>query len=175
MLAQRHQPPGFMVWNPDGRMPTAVHPTLKSAAEEAARLKRAHRGERFYVMVPVLGEPEFSYARGLNDGKAEGLAQAHREIMDAEAKADRLSDALDLERFQSRMARKVIERADAFRSVVADCLCWFAGFDAAHSYKESWERPWAPERATLRELNTALQEIAGEGTRPAALSEEIPF
>lgn len=61
------------------------------------------------------------------------------------------------------------DRAAAFQSIVADCMCWFAGFEAAHVGKETWERPWTPERERLRDLNIALQNLL-----PASET-EIPF
>lgn len=162
---------GFMVWNPARGMPTVVHDTIERALAEAERLTRENSGERFIIMSPVMAGSDASTAKAWSDGKAEGLAQAHREIMRAEAHSDQWCDkARDLETSLSRFA--AIERDQRrFQAIVADCLLWFDGFRAAHSPKDSWERPHVPDRDALRELNAALQALE----TPQPEFEEIPF
>lgn len=40
----------WMVWNQNGRAPTHMHPSKQSAHQEAERLARVARGERFVVL-----------------------------------------------------------------------------------------------------------------------------
>ena len=162
---------GFMVWNPARGMPSVAHDTLERALSEAERLTAANPGERFVIMSPIMAGSDASAAKAWSDGKAEGLAQAHREIMRAEAKADQALDRVgDL--------ASALRRVDAlrthhrrFQAIVADCLLWFDGFRAAHSPKDSWESPHVPDRDALRELNAALQALE----TPQPEFEEIPF
>ena len=150
---------GFMVWNPARGMPTVVHETIGRALSEAERLTRENPGERFIIMSPVMAGSDASTAKAWSDGKAEGLAQAHREIMKAEAYSDQWREkATALERSMKKLG--VIQRDHRrFQAIVADCLLWFDGFRAAHSPKDSWERPHVPDRDALRDLNGALQDL----------------
>ena len=166
---------GFLVWNPAGRLPTRVHPTFLSAVAEASRLKRLHPHQRFYVMAPVEDQSMIGHALGWERGRADGLAQAHREIMVAEARADRFCEELfELKRRRPGMDA-IAREARRFQTVVADVLCWFAGYEAAHSPKKR-RRIWLPEREMLRDLNRHLLDAleADEPRRPAD-DQEIPF
>jgi len=162
---------GFMVWNPARGMPTVVHDTIERALAEAERLKAKNPGERFIIMSPVMAGSDASVAKAWSDGKAEGLAQAHREVMKAEAFSDQWCErAQGFERQLNRYG--AIQRSQRrFQAIVADCLLWFDGFRAAHSPKDSWERPHVPDREALRELNAALQALEA----PQPEFEEIPF
>lgn len=106
-------------------------------------------------------------------GRVQGYDEAKGEVIKAEALSDRLHDELaELRRSMSNL-QAIDDRAPAFQAIVADCLLWFDGFAAAHSPKESWERPHVPDRERLRTLNAALQ-----GLLPADLSpddQDIPF
>lgn len=162
---------GFMVWNPARGMPSVVHDTLERALTEAERLTAKNPGERFIIMSPIMAGSDASSAKAWSDGKAEGLAQAHREIMKAEAFSDQWCErAQDFERQLNRYG--ALQRDQRrFQAIVADCLLWFDGFRAAHSPKDSWERPHVPDREALRELNAALQALEA----PQPEFEEIPF
>lgn len=169
---------GFMVWCPDRGFPTKAHSTLERALAEAERLTRQHPGQRFCIMAPVLSAADATKAKAHSDGMAEGLAQAHREIM----RAERISDALSEQVFELKAEIRrlkelrdtgsaVIARAEHFQSVVADAQCWFDGYQAAHAGQDNWQRPWTPDTDKLRELNAALR-----GCLPATVSDdEIPF
>ena len=43
----------YVVWNPSGGSPTVKHQTKQSAIDEAVRLARAHRGQKFVVLEAV--------------------------------------------------------------------------------------------------------------------------
>ena len=43
----------WMVWRENGNAPVAMHPSLKSAEEEAARLARLNPGKNFVVLESV--------------------------------------------------------------------------------------------------------------------------
>lgn len=162
---------GFMVWNPSRGMPNVVHDTIERALAEAERLTAKNPGERFIIMSPIMAGSDASTAKAWSDGKAEGLAQVHREIMRAKAFSDQWCEkATALEQSMKRLG--VIQRDQRrFQAIVADCLLWFDGFRAAHSPKDSWERPHVPDREALRELNAALQALE----TPQPEFEEIPF
>jgi hypothetical protein len=132
------KPIGFLVWNPEANLPQHVHSTLELALTEAERLGRANPGKRFVVMAPVLTAQDAHRAKAFSDGKAEGLAQAHREIMHAEAKTDRLLEEKHVWAQQTRRLAVFAQKHRAFQSIVADALLWFDGFMAAHSTKEDW-------------------------------------
>lgn len=156
---------GFLVWCPEHGFPTYQHETFLGAVAEAERLKRLHPQRRFVVMSPVERMSDVGYASGFSDGKKEGLTQAHREIMKAEANADRWSD----EAHELRKLKPIMARAQAFQSIVADCLCWFAGYRAG-SAGDGYGAVWTPSRDTLQELNQHLQSLL-----PSAMDDEIPF
>lgn len=86
------------------------------------------------------------------------------ELIDAEKRADDMAKRLTL-------LNPLADKARQHQAVVADCMTWFAGFEAAHVLRESWERPWTPDREALRRLNGALQDVA----YPNATDDEIPF
>lgn len=159
---------GFMVWNPARGMPTVVHDTIEQASAEAERLTRQNPGENFIIMSPVLTDQAATIGKIWSDGAR--YAQAR--IENAEANAKRMID--DAIQFEAKTKRRfaVIERDQRrFQAIVADCLLWFDGFRAAHSPKDSWERPHVPDRESLRELNAALQALE----TPQPEFEEIPF
>lgn len=159
---------GFMVWNPARGMPTVVHDTIEQASAEAERLTRQNPGEHFIIMSPVLTDQAATIGKIWSDGAR--YAQAR--IENAEANAKRMID--DAIQFEAKTKRRfaVIERDQRrFQAIVADCLLWFDGFRAAHSPKDSWERPHVPDREALRELNAALQALEA----PQPEFEEIPF
>lgn len=166
---------GFHVWNPAGRLPTYVHPTLESALDEAERLTRCNPGQRFVVMAPVLSADDATRAKAWSDGKKQGYADATDDVMKAEAISDRLyEEKAALER-TLRQLQTFKDRAAPFQAIVADCLLWFDGFAAAHSPKESWERPHVPDRERMRRLNEALQALLPDGLSVMDLDQEIPF
>jgi len=159
------RPIGFLVWNPSRGVPTVQHETLAKAEAEAERLRALHPDETFWVMSPVTSARAKSAAGAFSDGKAEGLAQAHAEIMLAEGRADRASDELH------RLRRELSDFSHFRGDTAADCLLWFDGFNAAHAHKEGWERPRTPDREKLQHLNAALQRLV-----PGAVDDEdIPF
>lgn len=166
------RPVGFLIWCPEHGLPTVAHPTFLGAVAEADRLKRQYPGHRFVVMSPVEDMSGVGYALGWSRGREEGLAQAHREIMDAEAKTDRLYDLSDDLQGQLLDLKGFRDDAVAYQAIVADALLWFDGFAAAHSPRESWERPRLPDRERLRDLNAAFQRVLPPG--PDA-DQEIPF
>lgn len=45
--------PFYTVWNPDGSVPVAQHPSFESAFREAQRLGHTHRGVNFYILKAV--------------------------------------------------------------------------------------------------------------------------
>lgn len=159
---------GFMVWNPARGMPSVVHDTIEQASAEAERLTRQNPGEHFIIMSPVLNATEANMGRAWSDGARFMGGMLERAEADAKVMID---GALEHEaKIKRRFA--VIERDQRrFQAIVADCLLWFDGFRAAHSPKDSWERPHVPDREALRELNAALQAL--EAPQPEL--EEIPF
>lgn len=181
------QPPplrtvGFMVWCPERGMPTFVHDTFSAALEEAARLKRANPRHRFFVMSPVADLEMVSYAagwsRGAIEARKEGLGRAHRDVIDADARADRARD----EAYELRVALDRLQRfadnAEDFQAIVADCQCWFDGFAGAQSNRENWERSHLPNRDKLTALNAALQAVLRARpvrTERDELDDHIPF
>lgn len=166
------RPVGFLVWNPSRALPTVQHETYARADAEACRLRDLHPGETFFVMAPVTGAKATTAALAFSDGKAEGLAQAHAEIMLAEGRADRLDDeGRDLRRRLERMG-DLTGRAAEYQATIADCLLWFDGFMAAHHNAEPCGRPYVPHRDKLVRLNEALQRLMRD---PEVDDEEIPF
>lgn len=170
MSTFNRRPVGFLVWNPTRSLPTVQHDTLERAQAEAERLRAENPDEVFWVMSP-LKPNQVSAAKAFSDGKAEGLAQAHAEIMRAEGYSDRASEKLHV----TERRLRVLETfdAEAAQATVADCLCWFDGFMAAHAGADS--RPQVPEREKLRRLNAALQERVRSARDDAQFSDEIPF
>jgi hypothetical protein len=167
----------FLVWNPARGLPTRSHNTLESAAAEAFRLWNANPGQRFYVMAPVMAEGEARDAKAFSAGKAEGLDEAHRQIVDADARADRYSNLYDelMREVQAyRRCDDFLSKAREYQAIVADALLWFDGFAAAHAHQDIWERPSIPDRSQLRDLNGKLQDLA-RAAISAKLDEEIPF
>lgn len=167
---------GFHVWNPAGRLPAYVHDTFLRAWSEKDRLQAAYPDQRFVVMAPVLSIESAQAARAFSDGKAEGYAEARREVIAAESRLDKV-----WEEFPIRALRPFLDDAEAYQSIVADCLLWFQGFNAAYAGRESYDRPNTPSVDKLRDLNIALQFILREqdkagGKRAADLDDlEIPF
>lgn len=43
----------YMIWNPQGRHPTAKHPTIHTARDEAQRLATENPGQRFVILMAV--------------------------------------------------------------------------------------------------------------------------
>jgi hypothetical protein len=168
------KPVGFMVWNPDRSMPTHVHDTFEDALAEAERLKRYAPRERFFVMAPVIDTLTVTYGAGFDAGRKAGLNEAHQQIMDAEARADRAMDRDGDRATQLRLLDPIFQKARDFQAIVADALLWFDGFAAAHAPKEAWERPRLPDRERLVALNGALQAVAFPQTVDA-LDDDIPF
>jgi len=160
---------GFLVWNPSRSVPTRVHDTIERALAEAERLTQANPGERFVVMSPVMSGSDATVSKAWSDGKAEGYAEARREVMQAEAVSDRLGEQLHA----MRHTKALIDNIAEHQAAVADCICWFDGFAAAHSPRESWERPHLPDRERIRALNAALQRLLPSSA--ADLDDEIPF
>lgn len=154
---------GFHVWNPAGRLPTYVHDTFLRAWSEKDRLQAANPDQRFVVMAPVLSIESAQAARAFSDGKAEGYAEARDEVMAAEGRLDKALE--ELAAFKA--LRPFIEDAEAYQSIVADCLLWIQGFNAAYAGRESYERPDTPSVDKLRDLNIALQFILRERDKVA--------
>lgn len=167
-MSTRHPRVGFMVWNPARGMPTMVHDTIEQASAEAERLTRQNPGEHFIIMSPVLSTEDANLGRAWSDGARFMGARVDA----AEANAKRMID--DAIQYEAKAKHRfaVIERDQRrFQAIVADCLLWFDGFRAAHSPKDSWERPHVPDRDVLRDLNGALQDL-----EPMQSDfEEIPF
>jgi len=99
-------------------------------------------------------------ARRLADRNGEHL----RQLIDAEKRADDFADGL-------RRLTPITSKAQQHQAIVADCMTWFAGFEAAHVHRDGWERPWTPDREPLRALNIALQAVA----YPDAPKGDLPF
>ncbi len=97
---------------------------------------------------------------------ADRNGQHLRELIDAEKRADGFSDSL-------RRLKPITSKAQQHQAIVADCMAWLAGFEAAHLHRDGWERPWTPDREALRALNIALQAVAYP--EPADADDEIPF
>ena len=165
---------GFLIWCPDHGPPTVVHDTLLAALAEAERLKRLHPSSRFVVMSPVTDQRGLTYARGWSAGRAEGLAQAHREIMAAEAQTDKARDRVSALECAAERIQPVTGSLHDLQMLIADCLLWFDGFAAAHASREPWERPNVPSRERLREFNALLQVAAAAPADPD-LDDHIPF
>lgn len=167
-------PIGFLVWNPSRNLPTHVHMTIERALAEAERLTRENPGERFVIMSPVMAGSDATAAKAWSDGKAEGYAEARADVMRAEAVSDRLGEQLHAQRHVQPLLDNIAEH----QAAVADCICWFDGFAAAHAPRESWERPHLPDRGRIRALNGALQRMLPEapgGVNLMAGDMEIPF
>jgi hypothetical protein len=114
------KPVGFMVWNPDRSMPTHVHDTFEDALAEAERLKRYAPRERFFVMAPVIDTLTVTYGAGFDAGRKAGLNEAHQQIMDAEARADRAMDRDGDRATQLRLLDPIFQKARDFQAIVAD-------------------------------------------------------
>jgi len=171
------RPVGFLVWNPDGRLPTASHGTWEKADAERGRLQALHPDSRFYVMAPVASQKAEKAADAFSRGRREGYDEARREVMHAETVADQISErAARLSACQAP-AEHILDRADDFQATAADCLLWFDGFNAAFAGKESYERPATPDRDKLQQLNAALQRAARarQNAHAADDDDEIPF
>jgi hypothetical protein len=169
------RPIGFLIWNPARGLPTTQHETFKKAEAEAERLRAANPDQTFWIMAPVKGEKTTAAARAFSDGKAEGLAQARAEIMLAEGRTDRLCDEkAALQRTISAL-QVFADARDDFQAIVADCLLWFDGFNAAQAGRESWERPHVPDREKLTALNAALQRLMRAKAAHDIDDSEIPF
>ena len=97
---------------------------------------------------------------------ADRNGQHLRELIDAEKRADGFADSL-------RRLKPITSKAQQHQAIVADCMTWLAGFEAAHLRRDGWERPWTPDREALRALNIALQAVAYP--EPADADDEIPF
>lgn len=167
-------PIGFLIWCPEHGLPRVVHGDFLTAIAEADRLKREHPDRRFTVMSPVEDMSGVGYALGWTRGREEGLGQAHREIMKAEASADRAMDQAHDLKAKVRRFEALDRQAKAFQSIVADALCWFDGYSGAFALRENYETPRTPDRERLRALNVALQEIAFTDAE-RCLDDEIPF
>jgi len=164
------RPIGFLVWNPARNLPTVQHETYERAEAEAERLRAENPDETFWVMSPVRATG--STAKAFSDGKAEGYAQARAEIMLAEGRADALDDEVHRLRRETQDFAYFRGEVEEHQATAADCLLWFDGFQAAHSHRESYERPKTPDREKLLHLNSAPQRlIPGR----AVDDDEIPF
>ena len=97
---------------------------------------------------------------------ADRNGQHLRDLIDAEKRADDFADGL-------RRLKPITSKAQQHQAIVADCMAWLAGFEAAHVHRDGWERPWTPDREALRALNIALQAVAHP--EPADADDEIPF
>lgn len=165
---------GFHVWNPAGRLPTHVHATFLGAWAEKDRLQGLHPDQRFVVMMPCEDMSAIGYGLGFTRGREEGYAEARREIILAENRLDTV-----LEQFPIKALRPFLEDAEAYQSIVADCLLWIQGFNAAYAGRESYDRPNTPSVDQLHDLNAALQFILREQAKARGLSApndlEIPF
>lgn len=160
---------GFLIWNPSRNLPTKVHPTIERALAEAERLTRENPGERFVIMSPVLAGSDVTAAKAWSDGRAQGHAEVRSDVMRAEALSDRLSEQLHA----MRHVKPLLDNIAEHQAAVADCICWFDGFAAAHSPRESWERPHVPDRERIRALNAVLQRLLP--ATAADLDDGIPF
>lgn len=162
------RPVGFLIWNPARNLPTVQHETLERAEAEAERLRDQHPDETFWIMSPVRAGR--GAHKAFSDGKCEGYDQAQAEIMLAEGRADRFCDDLRNLRLAAGDFANFRPRVAEYQATVADCLCWFDGFKAAHARDD--RQPFTPDREKVRRLNEALQRLLPG----AALDdEEIPF
>lgn len=165
--------PGFLVWNPARAHPSVQHGTFAEACAEAQRLRSANPGERFYIMAPVMEKRHAEAAQAFSDGKAAGWAEARDEI----ARGDkRISEAWDHNRRLDRSIQPLLpiaRDAEDHQAIVADCLCWFDGFSAAHGRDD--RQPFTPDREKLRRLNAVLQEVVGSQRGSTTADDEIPF
>lgn len=168
---------GFFVWSPEGRAPTYLHETLKSAMTERDRLAAIHPGKTFHILAPVLTDEAAlratGYDRGLADGRRTWMEQAAQAVCRANTAENQ---AL---RFSHRLNKLAVfeNQAADFQGIVADCLLWFDGFIAPFATKERHERPHIPDRESLKDLNANLQRLMRGSTRGAidCDDEEVPF
>lgn len=163
---------GFMVWSPEGGMPTRVHSTWERASAEAQRLRFENPNSRFFVMAPVMDDMVAGIT-AWEAGRRAGEQQAHMEIMRAEAISDQLGDEVTDLRNRLRKLEHFERMARPFQSIVADALLWFDGFMAAR-YTER-PQPRIPDRDQLRELNSALLALQPQDQFQASLDDEVPF
>lgn len=149
---------GFMVWSPEGGMPTRVHASYEDAAKEVRRLSSRLPSQTFFVMAPITAGPAedacLAYDLGRRDGISEGETRVRKEYR---FDADHFRARAEHAERKLRRSAPLLSRAEPFRGIVADCLLWFDGFRAAHAGREHVVR--APDRETLRELNAALQSL----------------
>ncbi|MET3527258.1 hypothetical protein [Phenylobacterium koreense] len=150
---------GFMVWCPERGMPSYVHDTFAAALAEAERLKRANRGHRFFVMAPVTNAGSVAYASAVSIGLTAGREEAHADVVNADARADRARDEAHELRIALDRLQPFADNAEDFQAIVADCQCWFDGFAGAQSGRESYERSHLPSRDKLTALNAAFQAV----------------
>lgn len=162
---------GFLVWNPQANYPRVVHDTFERAEAEAERLAACNPGERFVVMSPVTGKKKAEVAKAFSEGKAQGYAEARDDVMRAERFSDAACEERDQLRRDQRLLRPFKDRAARFQAIVADCLLWFDGFNAAFAMRKEHERPRVPDRDKLTDLNAAFQRIMPLD----AADDEIPF
>lgn len=171
---------GFHVWNPAGRLPTYTHPTFLGAWAEKDRLQRLHPTERFVVMMPCEDMSAIGYGLGFTRGREEARREVDYRVRDAWQVADiARQDATEL-RKRLASVEPLIKDVEAYQAIVADCLLWFQGFNAAYVGRESYDRPITPSAEKLRDLNAALQAIWRErdlanGKATPVDELEIPF
>ncbi|MDR7232788.1 hypothetical protein J2X45_003898 [Caulobacter sp. BE264] len=170
---------GFHVWNPAGRLPTYTHPTFLAAWAEKDRLQALHPDQRFVVMMPCENMSGIGYGLGFTAGRKEAQDDAVRLIDRAQQRAEqKTAEAAELRR-DLKALRPFLEDVEAYQSIVADCLLWIQGFNAAYAGRESYERPDTPSVERLRDLNAALQRLMRDHSaangRPALDDSEIPF
>lgn len=97
------------------------------------------------------------------------------EVRSAERRADLDNQQMREQAHVLSKARALLENADEHQAAIADCILWFDGFSAAHSSKESWERPHIPNRDRLTALNGALQRVMPVRTDRPLDDQDIPF
>lgn len=171
---------GFHVWNPAGRLPTVTHQTFLAAWAEKDRLQRLHPTERFVVMMPCEDVSAIGYGLGFTRGREEAKRDIDARVRDAWQVADiARADATEL-RKRLAAAEPLIRDVEAYQAIVADCLLWFQGFNAAYAGCESYDRPNTPSVDKLRDLNIALQFILRERDKASGSyrdldDQEIPF
>lgn len=166
--------PGFLVWNPSRSLPTVQHDTFARAQAERDRLAAVNPGETFIVMAPARTARSMEAAEALSAGLQQGREAMREDVRWAERRAEEAYEQARVLRRRLRALEPIEAKADESQAIVADCILWFDGFNAAHAHREGYERPHTPDRQKLCDLNAALQKLMREAAE-RAIEEEIPF
>lgn len=116
-------------------------------------------GGEFYDTGEPIGSVTAWTALAALNGELHGVLVKARDAIE-EVRAENRTLRLERAAYEARLHKlRDFENAVDFQSIVADALLWFDGFAAAHSGRESWDRPAIPDRARLRKLNERLQDL----------------